>query len=165
MGARINLGSIDFLRKPYRQVPLNGTKTFACIESGCALNSSCHGGQQMASDVEGPSSHPGPPLWTQLGPCDCNVSGGPPSSTLHEPSKGRVEGESILTHEVAQVLHLWLEWNKNYEKLTESMYRQARDFHSLQLMADELDRLRLRAIAATEHLLTRIREKTTSKPG
>ncbi|MGB9690511.1 hypothetical protein [Thermogutta sp.] len=76
-----------------------------------------------------------------------------------------MEGESILTHEVAQVLHLWLEWNKNYEKLTESMYRQARDFHSLQLMADELDRLRLRAVAATEHLLTRIREKTTSKPG
>ncbi|MBC7352754.1 MAG: hypothetical protein H5U08_10375 [Thermogutta sp.] len=112
----------------------------------------------MASDVEGPSSHPGPPLWTQLGPCDPSVSGHPSSSGLRPPRKSTINGQSIPTDEIADVLRLWLEWNQNYEKLTELMYQQARDFHSLQLMADELDRLRLRAVAATEYLLKRITE-------
>ena len=117
----------------------------------------------MVSNMESPSSHPGPPLWTQLGPCDSGVSGSPPSQTLHASRQSSVSDESSPTDEIANVLRLWLEWNENYEKLTELMYQQARDFHSLQLMADDLDKLRLRAVAATEVLLKRLNEKATLK--
>lgn len=58
--------------------------------------------------------------------------------------------------EVRDVLQMWLDWNQRYENLTHLMYQHATNFHTLQQLADELDRLRLHALAQTAELLRRL---------
>lgn len=61
--------------------------------------------------------------------------------------------------QIESVLLMWLDWNQRYENLTQLMYQHATNFHTLQQLADELDRLRLEALARTAELL-----KSLGKP-
>jgi len=53
---------------------------------------------------------------------------------------------------------MWLQWNEAYQTLTQRMYEERTDFHQLEIMADQLDEMRLRAVEETRKLLSVIRK-------
>ena len=54
-----------------------------------------------------------------------------------------------------KVVMLWLSWNSSQEKLTAKMCKPGQDQRKLELMMDEMEQLRRRAVAASEAVLTR----------
>lgn len=100
-------------------------------------------------------SQPAPPVWTQLQPSihssdDLVLPQDAPSSSAGEKSSVKSEIETVLA--------MWLEWNEAYQDLTRRMYEERTDFHQLEIMADQLDDMRLRAVEATHKLLTILRK-------
>jgi len=52
-----------------------------------------------------------------------------------------------------EVLRMWLHWNDAYDQLTARMFQAAHDQRQVEELADHVDRLRARAVAATRKLL------------
>jgi hypothetical protein len=52
-----------------------------------------------------------------------------------------------------EALRQWLQWNEAYEQLTTRMFQAKGDPGRLESLADELDRVRERAVAASRELL------------
>ena len=48
---------------------------------------------------------------------------------------------------------MWLHWNEAYDQLTARMFQVAHDQRKVEDLADHVDRLRARAVAATRRLL------------
>jgi len=91
---------------------------------------------------------PAPPLWTQLPNCESPAEPLPLEES-HLLSKDVCDSRS----RVVSVLELWLEWNEAYQTLTQRMYEEKTNFHQLEMMADQLDALRLKAVEETRRLL------------
>ncbi len=53
-----------------------------------------------------------------------------------------------------EALMLWLSWNSTHEKLTARMCKPGQNQDKLEVLMDELDQLRSRAIALSEKLMT-----------
>lgn len=50
-------------------------------------------------------------------------------------------------------LELWLRWNAASQSLTQRMFTERENPEKIQVMLDDVDRLRLEAVAASERLL------------
>jgi hypothetical protein len=50
-------------------------------------------------------------------------------------------------------LRLWLQWNEAQEHLTGRMFRAAKDASQIEALADHVDQIRQRALAATREAL------------
>lgn len=98
---------------------------------------------------------PAPPVWTQLR-----------TSTQHPhdlalPGDNVVassDGDISIRSEIEATLETWLEWNEAYQHLTQQMYEARMNFHQLEMMADQLDELRLEAVKKTRKILTTLRK-------
>jgi len=91
---------------------------------------------------------PAPPIWTQLPDCES------PAEPLPQKGADLVSNDVPNSRSrVVSVLELWLEWNEAYQTLTQRMYEEKTNFHQLEMMADQLDALRLKAVEETRRLL------------
>lgn len=91
---------------------------------------------------------PAPPLWTRFPNCES------PTEPLPQEGSDLVSNEAPDSRSrVVSVLELWLEWNEAYQTLTQRMYEEKTNFHQLEMMADQLDALRLKAVEETRRLL------------
>lgn len=99
---------------------------------------------------------PAAPVWTQL-----RLSGESDDLVLPQevPTGTAVEGGS-LGNEIETTLEMWLQWNEAYQDLTQRMYEDRTDFHQLEMLADQLDEMRLKAVEKTRKLLTTLRKTT-----
>ncbi|MGQ9505330.1 MAG: hypothetical protein ACUVQG_11625 [Thermogutta sp.] len=98
---------------------------------------------------------PAPPVWTQLRTSAEHAEG------LVLPGKGidvSSDGEISIRTEVEKTLEMWLQWNEVYQNLTEQMYEAKTNFHQLEIMADQLDELRLGAVEKTRKILATLRK-------
>jgi thioesterase domain-containing protein len=66
--------------------------------------------------------------------------------------------EASVRNEIATILDMWLQWNEAYQNLTQRMYEERTDFHQLEMLADQLDEMRLKAVEKTRRLLTALRK-------
>ncbi|GEM_PF-5178444 len=62
---------------------------------------------------------------------------------------------SQLVDRMQDVLNLWMQWNNAYQELCAMMYSHRYDVQRLESLADDLDRLRQRAVRMTAELLAR----------
>jgi len=99
---------------------------------------------------------PAPPIWTQL-----SLPGESDDLVLPQrvPTGTAGEGGS-LGNEIETILEMWLQWNEAYQNLTQRMYEERTDFHQLEMLADQLDEMRLKAVEKTRRLLTTLRKTT-----
>jgi hypothetical protein len=52
-----------------------------------------------------------------------------------------------------EVLQLWLRWNEESQQLTARMFAERDNSDKLQQMLDDVDRLRMEAVAASQEIL------------
>lgn len=95
-----------------------------------------------------------PPIWTQVRTPEPTTEESAPSQ---ESSLEATPTECVKT-QIGTVLGMWLQWNEAYQTLTQRMYEERTDFHQLEIMADQLDEMRLRAVEETKRLLSVIRK-------
>lgn len=95
-----------------------------------------------------------PPIWTQVRTPEPTAE---ESAPYQESSLEATPTECVKT-QIETVLGMWLQWNEAYQTLTQRMYEERTDFHQLEIMADQLDEMRLRAVEETRKLLSVIRK-------
>jgi len=95
-----------------------------------------------------------PPIWTQIGSPEPTTQ----ESVSQQESNPEATQAECLRTQIETILEMWLQWNKTYQKLTQHMYEERTDFHRLEIMADQLDEMRLRAVEETQKLLSIIRK-------
>lgn len=100
-------------------------------------------------------SQPAPPVWTQL---QTSIHSSDDFVLPQEAPLSSTDEKSSFRSEIETVLGMWLEWNEAYQDLTRRMYEDRTDFHQLEIMADQLDEMRLKAVEETQKLLTILRK-------
>lgn len=91
---------------------------------------------------------PAPPIWTQLPKCEM------PTEPIPQEEPHSISNDvRDIRSGVVSVLELWLQWNEAYQTLTQRMYEGRTDFHQLEMLADQLDALRLKAVEESRRLL------------